>query len=59
MLEVSSDMKKVIQPDSDLQTLRAQTTKEGILSLRDSGAKKISEGLTTIKEVLRVTPFTH
>ena len=37
MLEVSSDMKKVIQPDSDLQTLRAQTTKEGILSLRDSG----------------------
>jgi len=59
MLEVSSDMKKVIQPDSDLQTLRAQTTKEGILSLRDSGAKKVSEGLTTIKEVLRVTPFTH
>jgi len=58
MLEISSDMKKIIQPDSDLQSLRAQTEKEKMLSLRNSGAKKVAEGLTTIKEVLRVTPFT-
>jgi len=57
MLELSKDLKSVIKPDSDLQTLRAQTKKEGMLTLRHSGAKKVSEGLTTIQEVLRVTPF--
>ena len=57
MLELSKDLKSVIKPDSDLQSLRTQTKKEGMLSLRHSGAKKVSEGLTTIQEVLRVTPF--
>ena len=57
MLELSKELKSVIKPDSDLQTLRTQTRKEGMLSLRHSGAKKVSEGLTTVQEVLRVTPF--
>ena len=30
--------------------------KEGMLSLRLSGAQKVASGLTTINEVLRVTP---
>ena len=57
MLELSKEFKSVIKPNSDLQSLRAQTAKEGMVSLRDSGAKKVSEGFTTIQEVLRVTPF--
>lgn len=57
MLELSKELKSVIKPDSDLQALRAQTQKEGLITLRHSGAKKVSEGLTTIQEVLRVTPF--
>ena len=57
MLELSKELKSVIKPDSDLQILRDQTDKEGMLTLRHSGAKKVSDGLTTIQEVLRVTPF--
>ena len=30
--------------------------KEGMLSLRLSGAQKIAAGITTVKEILRVTP---
>lgn len=57
MLEISEDLKTIIKPESDLQTLRAQTRKEEVQTLRQSGAKKIADGLTTIEEVLRVTPF--
>ena len=57
MLEVSEELKATIKPESDLQSLRAQTRREGLVTLRLSGAKKIAEGLTTMEEVLRVTPF--
>ncbi len=41
---------------SDLPELRKQAYKEGMLSLRLSGAQKVTAGLTTVNEVLRVTP---
>ena len=41
---------------ADLPGLRRQAYKEGMLSLRLSGAHKVASGLTTINEVLRVTP---
>ena len=40
----------------DLPTLRTQAYKEGMLSLRLSGAQKVAAGTTTVKEILRVTP---
>ena len=59
MLEMTSDMKNEVKPDSDLQALRRQANSDGLLTLRHSGAKKVAEGLTTMEEVLRVTPFVH
>jgi general secretion pathway protein E len=41
---------------ADLSELRRQAYKEGMLSLRLSGAQKVAAGLTTVTEVLRVTP---
>jgi general secretion pathway protein E len=41
---------------SDQPTLLKQAYKEGMLSLRLSGAQKIAAGITTVKEILRVTP---
>jgi general secretion pathway protein E len=41
---------------SALPDLRRQAYKEGMLSLRLSGAQKVAAGLTTVNEVLRVTP---
>ena len=49
-------MKTLLSADTDLVALRRQAFKEGMRSLRLSGAQKIAAGLTTIEEVLRVTP---
>jgi len=57
MLEMTSNLKSVVKPESDLTLLRKQTRKDGLLTLRHSGAKKVAEGFTTMEEVLRVTPF--
>ena len=49
-------IKPLITADTDLLALRRQAFKDGMHSLRLSGAQKISAGLTTLEEVLRVTP---
>ncbi|MFC6337134.1 type II/IV secretion system protein [Pseudomonas sp. CCM 7891] len=49
-------LKALIGPNTDLQALRREALKNGMHSLRLSGAQKVAQGLTTIKEVLRVTP---
>jgi general secretion pathway protein E len=53
---LSDTVKTLIGPDTDLQAVRHQAFKEGMRSLRLSGAQKVAAGLTTIEEVLRVTP---
>ena len=57
MLEMTETLKSSIHPGSDLQSLRKQSQKDGLKTLRHSGAKKVALGLTTMPEVLRVTPF--
>jgi len=44
---------------SDLPKLRRQAFKEGMCSLRLSGAQKVASGMTSILEVLRVAPESH
>ena len=56
MLEITDQLKEKITPGSDLQALRRQAREDGLQSLRISGAKKVANGITTIEEVLRVTP---
>ena len=41
---------------ADLPKLRRQAYKEGMCSLRLSGAQKVASGVTSIMEVLRVAP---
>jgi general secretion pathway protein E len=53
---MSDSVKALISADLDLTAIRRQAFKEGMRSLRLSGAQKISAGLTTLEEVLRVTP---
>ncbi|AJQ97840.1 GspE/PulE family protein [Gynuella sunshinyii] len=45
-----------IANDVDLVKFRNQAIKEGMHTLRLSGAKKVAAGLTTPEEVMRVTP---
>ena len=56
VLLLSDDVKACIGADTDLTALKRQACKEGMRSLRLSGARQIAAGLTTLEEVLRVTP---
>lgn len=53
---MSDSLKEKITPDFNLQDLRRLAMKEGMRTLRLSGAQKIAAGLTTMEEVLRVAP---
>ena len=56
LMMLSDGIKALIHNDTDIAQLRRQAYKEGMHSLRLSGAQKVGAGLTTIEEVLRVTP---
>ncbi|THG82235.1 type II/IV secretion system protein [Pseudomonas sp. A-1] len=53
---MSDGLRQQIHADTDLAALRRQAFKEGMRSLRLSGAQKVASGQTTVEEVLRVTP---
>ncbi len=56
IMQLNDNIKGLITEGTDLVALRRQAFKEGMRSLRLSGAQKVAAGLTTIEEVLRVTP---
>jgi general secretion pathway protein E len=56
ILTLSDSLRELITADTDITALRRQAFKEGMRSLRLSGAQKIAAGFTTMEEVLRVTP---
>lgn len=56
VMPMTETLKRHIHDDMDLSELRKSALREGMHSLRLSGAHKVAAGLTTIEEVLRVTP---
>jgi general secretion pathway protein E len=56
VMPMTDSLSKLIDDRADMMLLRKQAMKEGMRSLRLSGAQKIAAGLTTIEEVLRVAP---
>ena len=56
MFTFSDAIKKLVQDNCDISALRQQALKEGMRSLRLSGAQKVANGITTVEEVLRVAP---
>jgi general secretion pathway protein E len=56
ILMMTDAVKQQINDHTDVDMVRRAAMKEGMRSLRLSGAQKIANGLTTIDEVLRVTP---
>jgi len=53
---LTEGLRQQIKADTDIDTLRVQGIKDGMRTLRLSGAQKVGAGMTTIAEVLRVTP---
>jgi len=56
IMPLSETLKECINENGHANEIRKQAIKEGMHSLRLSGANKIAKGQTTIDEVLRVTP---
>ena len=56
ILPFSEAFKQKASQDCNIVHLRKQAYKEGMLSLRLSGAQKVAAGLTSIEEVMRVAP---
>jgi len=57
IMPLSNELKKLVAADTNLDVLKQQAYREGLQPLRLSGAKRISEGVTTIEEVMRVVPL--
>ena len=55
-MPLSEALQSYTEDKADLPKLRRQAYKEGMSSLRHSGAVKVAEGSTTINEVFRVAP---
>lgn len=58
LLPVTDRVKPLIAPQCDLAEIRKQAMREGMRTLRLSGALQVARGNTTIEEVLRVVPLT-
>ncbi len=57
IMPLSNELKKLVATDASLESIKRQAYREGVQPLRLSGAKRISEGITTIEEVMRVVPL--
>ncbi|WP_152207038.1 GspE/PulE family protein [Marinobacter changyiensis] len=56
ILQLSSELVGQIDERCELDQLRVKAYKDGMKSLRLSGAQKVAAGQTTVEEILRVTP---
>jgi general secretion pathway protein E len=56
ILLMSEPVQQAIGAEVDVGTMRKQAMKEGMRTLRLSGARKVASGETTIEEVMRVAP---
>jgi general secretion pathway protein E len=56
LLVVTDAIRALISQGGDIQQIRKQAARDGLRSLRVSGAEKIAHGITTVEEVLRAAP---
>jgi general secretion pathway protein E len=56
ILTLTAGLREHVRPSAELDPLREQARKDGMRSLRLSGAEKVHAGLTTIDEVMKMAP---
>ena len=56
LLLMTDDMRHLVHSNPDMSRIRQLAMKQGMKTLRVSGASKIVAGLTTVDEVLKATP---
>ena len=55
LMILDDSIKNLILKTSDANAIKRQAVEQGMLSLRQDGAQKVLDGITTIEEVFRVT----
>jgi general secretion pathway protein E len=55
LLVVDDEVRTLVMKNGDAATIRRAATARGMTTLRQDGADKVVEGMTTIEEILRVT----
>lgn len=59
VMPITPALRELIMRNADVTTLIQQARKEGVLSLRQSGLRKVKEGLTSLDELNRVVSATE
>ena len=54
-MEVTDELRELILVGASALELRRKAVEDGMLTLRQSGLRKVKEGMTTIDEVVRET----
>lgn len=55
VLEITPGIRKLIVEKKDADVLTRAAVAEGMKTMLDDGLEKVSKGLTTLEEILRVT----
>jgi general secretion pathway protein E len=55
LLLVDDDIRQLLMKNSDASMIKAAAVEKGMRTLRQDGAEKILQGITTVEEVVRVT----
>ncbi|HEU0202130.1 MAG TPA: type II/IV secretion system protein, partial [Burkholderiaceae bacterium] len=56
LLVMTDKLREIVAQGGDITQIRNQAARDGLRSLRVSGAEKIATGVTTLDEVLRAAP---
>jgi len=56
MLTITTKLRKLITPQTDLAMIKSLAYQEGMQPLMLNGAEKVASGLTTVEEILKVAP---
>jgi general secretion pathway protein E len=55
LLTVDDDIRQLLMKNTDAATIKAQAMNRGMRTLRQDGAERVLEGVTSVDEVVRVT----
>ena len=55
ILEISKEIRKLITERKDADVIARQAIQDGMITMLDDGLQKVSKGVTSIEEILRVT----
>jgi len=55
ILMIDDELREMIVSKADASEIKAKAISKGMLTLREDGAKRVTAGLTTTEEILRVT----